>query len=460
MRLSNAWLFMLVLALAACSGGGARPGDAADAGLEGAEDAGPVANDGDVEGDPDLEPDPEPEAVEAGLGPIATEPTPVDVAPEQDAVDEQQEGTAPVIDPDTGLPVEDEADWAASGELPSGDPARTDPWGDVPDCVPPLFVLANNVENLPTLLEQPEACQADGLDLAQYLATLPRAPDLFLVQQLSDREQARQLAATLGLVTGAPYRVIIAKRQPEAWAGANCEAKRTQTNAILYREDRLSYVAHSRRVWRSKIAKAGGCATASLDRNLNVAAKFIDRGANRRRVAVASIHWPVADGCGLSNAALADAALKSYANAKLLVFGGDANLTDLVRPDLRTELRNARYMPWYRRTNADLGSPKALGYRDAVWLACRDRTGSAGDLKDCLGENTTLAAGAVERDNMRRIDFVFARYAHGYHSPVTGRRPAISGGHTVTFAEANAAAPDESPLGYSEHRAVFGLVQW
>ncbi len=338
-------------------------------------------------------------------------------------------------------PDDEDADDAATA-LANDDPSK-------------ILVYTSNLENLAkaeVAAGDPASCRGDWQDLLFFMAASQHAPDVILLQQITDKAELEdKVIAKLHALLGEEYGAIIAEAAPAYWGAADCSAKHYQTNAILYRKSRFGYVDGTKKTWRSRAADAGGsCAVTSASRYVNVAAKLADRlrpfKGGFAELAVGSVHWPVVDGCGVTNANEADAVMASYSGAQLRVFGGDMNLPELVEP----KVAGSGYRPWYRHTNGALGEPGNLGWVDPVYAGC---VGS-GDVDGCLIGNATMRFGS-------RYDFLFAKYKPAYADKlVVSSEP-----HTVSFAEAGDAdraltGSDNGELSYSMHRAVRAFIHW
>ncbi len=319
-----------------------------------------------------------------------------------------------------------------------------------------ILIYTSNLENLAKSdveAGDPETCRGDWQDLIYFMASAEHAPDIVLFQQISSETQLdEKLVAKMEEVLGEEYGTIIAEADPEYWAPADCSAKHYQTNAIVYRKSRFTFVDGTKKTWRSKVAEGDGCNITSSSRYVNVSAKLGDKlhphGDGLAEIAVASVHWPVQDGCGVTNAGEADEIMTSYTGAQLWVFGGDANLPELGEP----EVAGSGYRPWYQHTNAALGAPDNLGYVDPIYAACAAQSPGAPDA--CLVDNATMRFGS-------RYDYLFAKYKPEYRAaPVE-----TSGAVTVTAqaaGEADAAitGSDDETLSYSMHDAVGAYVHW
>ncbi|MGH3736638.1 MAG: hypothetical protein ACRDT6_13655 [Micromonosporaceae bacterium] len=298
-----------------------------------------------------------------------------------------------------------------------------------------LQVYANNVENLETVNAR---CPGDWQDLIYYMKGYETSPDLFLVQQIANRTELNTLVSKMTDLLPGVFAGVLAVPQPE-WMNSPCGAEKAyQTNAIIYRTGRFNLVSTG--TWQSDAqTSTGGCANNSQDRTINLRARLWDKIAGKY-VTAASIHWPTGamDGppCASENAREVDAAVTA-SGGSLLIWGGDANVTDQSSGSWRS---------WYAGTNGDLGGSR--GYRDALYDHCRE---SSSNVKGCLLDNWTIGGS-------RRIDFLFARKGSG-GMPFTGAE------HTVTFNEGDAAdlqftGDDRSDRDYSDHRAVRARIHY
>lgn len=298
-----------------------------------------------------------------------------------------------------------------------------------------LYVYVNNVENLETPGDE---CRGDWKDLIWEMKT-GTSPDVFLVQQISNQRQLDELVGYMSEHLHGIYAGVIAEAAP-APQGSPChDQKKFQTNAIIYRVGRLEPIG-GKEVWQAWANRGGECRRNVQARTKTVLQKFRDK-VSGKRVSVASIHWATASGggpdpaCAERNVRELDAKLHADGfGGALTIFGGDTNETD------RTD---AGYRGWYELANGDRGG--ALGYRDVVFRMCQNGGGS---LRACLDDNWTTG-------EAHRIDFLFARRP-------SGGLPAQGATHTVTFAEADAAAQhttgSDDGANYSDHRAVRSRI--
>ncbi len=338
------------------------------------------------------------------------------------------------------------------------DLAATETSAAVNDDATKILVYTNNVENLPTsnvAAGDGSTCAGDWQDLIYYMKQMGGAPDIFLVQQISNEDQLdNKLIAKMRELLGVEYGAVIAEQAPAYWAPSDCSAKHYQTNAIVYRKARFAYVSGSKQTFRSVVDDNGQCVTADAARYVNVAVKLQDKmqpwKGSFKEIAVASVHWPVVDGCGVTNAVKTDIILNSFTGAQLSLWGGDINLPELDSPKVNT----SGYKSWYVRTNAALGDSATLGYRDPIYDACDGRTGDDVALKQCLIDNATMKFGS-------RYDFLFTKYKSTYKgSPVSTSDPRTVSFDSASDADAQVTGSDNRDLGYSMHRSVSAFLYW
>lgn len=304
----------------------------------------------------------------------------------------------------------------------------------------PAFVqvVDNNVENLPTV---DLACPGDWQDLVYYLRRAPLKPDIFIIQQISNRTQLNSYLNRLSDDLGEPYAGVIAEASPAAMNSPCGAPKDYQTNAVIFRTARFTNLGLGSRTWQAQSDETGSCANNDQARTKAVKVRLHDKIANKD-LTVASVHWPTAASggppCAESNAreTAAEMTEDGYGGS-LLIVGGDVNYTDIDRG-----AAGDPYRTWYRSLNGDLGG--TYDYRDAGYAGC---SGS----KSCLADNWTAGGD-------RRIDYLFARKP-------SGGLPAMTAFHTITFNEGDAAdlaetGSDRQDRDYSDHRAVMARIHY
>lgn len=339
--------------------------------------------------------------------------------------------------PDAEIPTEPDspADACADQDQLPADPNSRPAINDNPRFIQ---VYNNNIENLKTAGEE---CRGDWTDLIHYMKTIEPSPDVFLVQQISNTAQLQELVGRMSDALPGVFEGVIAEGDPKTQRSPCGPEKAQQTNAIIYRKGRFSRVGQ-KHVWQSWAEKDGGCVRNHQARTKNLMLKLHDKIANKD-VTVASLHWSTAQGtgpdraCALKNVREADAKVHMAGyRGDLVIMGGDLN-----EPD-RTS--SGSFRAWHREVNGDRGGP--LNFRDVIYFECKRK----GNLQACLDDNFTIGSG-------RRIDFVFGQDGNGCRARV--RRQ-----HTISFAEADAAAKaatgGDSSLNYSDHRAIRAEIYY
>lgn len=274
-----------------------------------------------------------------------------------------------------------------------------------------LVVYDNNIENL-----SPPSCQdADWNRLFTYIKAQPLSPDIFTVQQISDVDQLAALTQRMTTELPGNYAAQIAIEEPGSMGyTSTCgKLKNQQTNAVIYRSDRLTFGGVDTR-WRSDAPArdgSGGCenlvpTTTSQDRVHNIGILLHDK-VTGQDVAVASVHWPTetwqGPDCADENMAEAVDAMGRL-GGDLQIVAGDMNTTKGTRG-------------WWN-------DAIAAGYRDPIAETC-----PSSGCPDSTSTNGT-----------RRIDFLLVRSGNG-------------------FSEARTL--QESTIGkYSDHRALSAQVKF
>ncbi|MET7640643.1 hypothetical protein [Streptomyces sp. NPDC005438] len=278
-----------------------------------------------------------------------------------------------------------------------------------------LLTLDNNIENwLPT------EC-AEGSEYERLIAHLkkqPAGPDVFTVQQISNAEQLDTFTQRLTDELPGTYEGRIAIPEPGSmgYEDKPCGVlKNQQTNAVVYRSDRLTPQQETR--WRSDAPAnpkpgTGPCRNlepteSSQDRVHNLAVRFHDATADKD-VTVASAHWPTGTWHGPDCAA---ENMKETAEA-VDRLGGDLRIIGV---DTNAKTSDA---DWW-----DKGV--GLGFRDPIGELC----GGA----DCPDEHNTTTH--------YRIDFLLAK-GHGGFSESATLTDKVVGGK------------------YSHHRAVTSRISY
>ncbi|MFI5734080.1 hypothetical protein ACIA49_28450 [Kribbella sp. NPDC051587] len=293
-------------------------------------------------------------------------------------------------------------------------------------------VYTNNVENLKTIDAN---CPGDWQDLIFAMKSSDPAPDIFLVQQISNRTELNLLVSTMETKLNRKYTGRIANPEPPEQP-ARCKGeKKQQTTAIIFDTDRFQVLQSD--TWIADRDGDNGCVNTGQSRAEALRLKLHDTLADKN-LTVASTHWPTANSgghpCVAENAREASEKVSGW-GGDLMIWGGDANTTAGNPGDWKA---------WYRQTNGDLGGD--AGFRDVMYDHCGDATAPRGE---CLGNNWTIGGS-------NRIDYIWAKKPGGM--------PAVTAVHTVTFEEAGAAdahyTGSDNPANYSDHRAVRARIHY
>ena len=281
-----------------------------------------------------------------------------------------------------------------------------------------LVVYNNNIENL-------AGCDGNYDRFVNYLKKQSKSPDIFTVQQISNRAQLDKFTKRLSDALPGEYRGVIAVNNPGSMGyKSGCEVKKNQqTNAVIYRTGR--FALEKAITWRSDApqnpkAGTGPCRDlypreSSQDRVMNVGVRLRDR-VTGDRVSVASIHWPTnsrkgkptwnGHKCAAENMQQANAAVDKLGGT-LKIVAGDTNATKGVDG-------------WWNK------ALKTYKFHDAVWdTTCKK--------KSCPASTST--SGEI------RIDFLLVKSGHGFSK-------------VKTIADKTAGGK------YSGHRAVTAYVKY
>jgi hypothetical protein len=277
-----------------------------------------------------------------------------------------------------------------------------------------LVVYNNNIENI-------AGCDGNYDRFISYLKKQSKSPDIFTVQQISNRAQLDKFTKRLSDELPGTYRGVIAVNNPGSMGyKTGCSVRKNQqTNAVIYRTGRFALEKST--TWRSDApqnykAGTGPCrdltpTESSQDRVVNVAVRLRDR-VTKDRVSVASIHWPTnsrngkptwnGHKCAAENMQQANAAVDKLGGT-LKIVAGDTNATKGVDG-------------WWNK------ALKTYMFHDAVW----DTTCSK---KKCPDSTSTLGH--------TRIDFLLVKSGHGFSNVKTITSSTVGGkysGHNAVRA--------------------------
>lgn len=205
-----------------------------------------------------------------------------------------------------------------------------------------MVVYNNNIENL-----HPKKCSKfDSDKLFNYIKKQSTSPDIYIVQQISNQAQLKTLTTRMSAELPGTYAGVIAIAEPKKLkhdTKNDCaKLKAQQTNAVIYRTERLTRKADLR--WRSDAPDGQnirkGCRNldkdngnsklngGNQDRVENIAVRLSDKVA-KKDVTVASFHWPTSGPwrgpyCAEEN--IREAQDRTAAlGGDLTILGGDAN---------------------------------------------------------------------------------------------------------------------------------------
>jgi hypothetical protein len=271
-----------------------------------------------------------------------------------------------------------------------------------------LDVWTANVENLQNVTASGQCFatfgMADPAPLVNAMAARYYTPDIVLIQQIDGHEtyghyQLRKLVDAMNakFASSNPglhstYRSMVAEHDPAPMAvtatqPAGCQNKRWQTNAIIYRSNRLTYDDGTRFPYQSILNQSGCGSVSGQSRTMNVRARFTDTKASYKKVNATSILWPsfnplTQPSCGVQNASRASTYSQDSAT-HLNIVGGDTNI------------KVSENSAWYQSMGAAGGG---YGFREAF----------------------------PAYENSTRLDYLFAR--NPARSPKTIYAPEIVGG--------------------------------
>ena len=204
-----------------------------------------------------------------------------------------------------------------------------------------LVVYNNNIENMVTCTGN------DYKRLLDYMRSQPKAPDLFVVQQVSNQAKLDELIREMNARLPGPYtgRLALSSTGSLRYTGACSSLKNHQTNAVIWRAARFGTtvgqcgvaVRRPEQQAAQLLLSDPDCVNLYYDRNgnsqdrvANVAVRLYDPLA-QKHVTVASIHWPTSDwggpDCADENMREASDEVDGLGGSSLKIVAGDANTT-------------------------------------------------------------------------------------------------------------------------------------
>lgn len=259
-----------------------------------------------------------------------------------------------------------------------------------------LVVYENNIENM----------LFDWKDLVFQMERAPLRPDIFLVQQVSGKEELDRLIAFMEQRLGVPYDGMVAQNHPrDARFHNDVTPKPKVTTGVIWRAARFDVVNHDSwmpfgRGFREQAADCDSRSNNSGYETLRV--KLHDKRADKDVVAVSLRHWTW-HACTAKNlASLVEGEDTGGPNdharlgslAALHIVGGDFND--------RGFDGDGHYRCWYRKMNGDLGAG-----------SCDDanRSGADWNFTDTLYDHCNGDTACVKQK--AGIDWLFVRRSDG-----------------------------------------------
>lgn len=309
-----------------------------------------------------------------------------------------------------------------------------------------LVVYSNNVENL----------IFDWKDLVHYMAEEPLRPDLFLVQQMSDREGMDRLTGFMSRRLGVKYEGVVAQAKPtDTRFQGQVLPKPPVTTGIVFRSARFDLVSKDTWFpWGKGFKNQPQTCGARSDRSgyETIRVKLFDKIAKKHVIVVSLRHWTWHP-CSTKNifeiAEGEDSGPNAHpglgAHAALHIVGGDFN-DRAVDPD-------GGYACWYREMNRHVGGDSCSGkstpgFTDPLFESCDGK-------KSCVRER-----GGIDYIFARRPDGVKVRTA-GFDivSAEAAHRASVrsTGGDGRSNIKSRDGFNDAGPM-YSQHRARRAYV--
>ncbi|MBI2395761.1 MAG: hypothetical protein HYV09_39720 [Deltaproteobacteria bacterium] len=266
-----------------------------------------------------------------------------------------------------------------------------------------VVVYSNNIENM----------IFDWKDLVHYMARDKRNPDLFLVQQMTNKKRLDELLAFMTATLGEKYAGIVAQDDPtHDRFGDEVKPNPPVTTGVIWRAARFDYLSHETWFpWGRAVDGVHTCDGRTPNSGYQTIRVRLQDTLAKKKVAVASLrHWTWMD-CSQQNmiemidgVATGPGAHAAMPDFPLQIVGGDFN-----GPAFDD---GGDYRCWYRVTNHALGGAACAGHANLGFA-------------DPLYEECKGATACVRADS--GIDFIFGR--------TTGGKPARSADfRVITYA--------------------------
>jgi hypothetical protein len=180
-----------------------------------------------------------------------------------------------------------------------------------------VLVYSNNVENM----------LFDWKDLLSYMKTQASRPDIFLVQQMTDRAHLDEMTKAMTNVLGASYSGRVAQDHPtNLRQGTEVNPRPTVTTGIIFRSARFTVL--SEEVWfpfggPNATTGAPDCTVRHASSSYQTIKLRLHDKVAARNLTVVSLRHPTGTPCAAENIADIDSQLP--ANEDLSIVGGDFN---------------------------------------------------------------------------------------------------------------------------------------
>jgi hypothetical protein len=281
-----------------------------------------------------------------------------------------------------------------------------------------IVVYSNNIENM----------IFDWKDLVHEMEQAPLRPDIFLVQQLTSKDEMNQLLAFMKARLGVDYDGVVAQNVPDDHRfGGEVMPRPRVTTGVIFRSKRFDLV--SKDTWQP-FGKGFAGQRHSCDERTDhsgyetLRVKLHDRRANEDVIAVSLRHWTW-HACSAKNTheiveghnAGGDGpnAHAGLVGGALHIVGGDFN--DRIFDG------DGAYSCWYRRMNGALGAGDCaidddFGFTDPLFASC------GGD-KQCVKNGAGIDSLFVRRGDGRHahtdhFDIISYEQAHRASVQATG----------------------------------------
>lgn len=301
-----------------------------------------------------------------------------------------------------------------------------------------LVVWSNNIENM----------IFDWRDLVYAMEEDELRPDIFLVQQMTDRAEMDQLTSFMSARLGVDYTGVVARAHPRDHRFQGQVIPRpTVTTGIVFRTARFDLVGRDTFMpWGSGFRNDPGRCDVRADHTgyETLRVKLFDKRADKNVAVVSLRHWTFHP-CSSKN--VRELSRRLGGGAALQIAGGDFN-------DQPFE-KDGSYACWYREMNRSIGEKRCandddLGFTDPLFIACR------GD-RACMHNKS-----GIDSIFVRRPDGLPARADH-YDRITFDEAHRASVGETGGDGRSNTEARDgfhDAGPSYSQHTARRAYVYY